>query len=272
MRERSSRLSRSLRILTLFVLFLTHNVGRAQDGDIIPLSRKVGATLDAEEKEILGLFPDIKGFQSAQFSKLGENRYMARIAYLDRTRLRVIKRYFNWRGFQRMKLIADGHPEITDKMREEHRYKLTYLRVHDSLMRIPSSTYCTIRHSSGRRVTGTFVEYRDRTIYFQSPTKIIQFPVTEIESISYRPTIEKGSLVKKVASFAAGGVIGLALGELWNLQSRPAIDIVWHNRFTGIALGLISGSEFYEAVTILTSPKEFIAFSPGEVAKLRVNP
>ena len=118
-------------------------------------------------------------------------------------------------------------------------------------------------------MTGTFVEYRDRTIQFQSPTRKIQFPITEIESITYRPFIDEGNVKKKAVSFLLGVLVGVGLEELWNIQSRPAVDVMWHNRFTGAVLGLISGIELFEAITVLTSPRKFIAFTPEEVAKLK---
>lgn len=236
-----------------------------QKGEIVMLSEKVGTVLDAEEKEILGLFPRIDGFQSAQFTDLGEGRYRVRIVVVDHTRTRVLTRTINWPQFFHMKRIADAHPEITEEMRREHREKLAYLRVHRMVEQIPPSTFCTIRHSSGRRISGSFVGYEEGVITFQSPTRRIRFPVDELESITYRPYIDDGNRVKKALSFALGAAVGLGVGELWNIQSRPSVDLTWHNRFSGAVLGLVSGSELFEAVTILTSPRKFIAFTPENV-------
>ena len=268
-KERSSVSLKIRSLAGLLLFFLFSEIIPSQKGEIIPLSRKVGTTVDAEEREILGLFPDIDGFESAQFFMLSDDRYFAKIVYLDHTRPRTMKRHYTWRQLHRLKYRAGSHPEITEEMRAEHRYKLSYLSVHEMLERIPPSTFCTIRHTSGRRITGTFVDYRDRTIYFQSPTRRIQFPVTQIESISYRPFVDDGNVVKKVVSFLLGAGMGYAVGELWNLQSRPAADVAWNNRFTGLILGLVSGGQMFEAVSIITSPKKFIAFTPEEVAKMK---
>lgn len=238
-----------------------------QNDEIVMLSKKVGTVLDAEEKEILGLFPHVDGFESAQFIDLGGGRYRVKIVMVDHTRSRVLTRTIGWPQFFRMKRVADAHPEITDEMRREHREKLAYLRVRQSVERIPPSTYSTIRHVSGRKIRGTFVSYDKGIISFQAPTRRIRFPLSELESISYRPFIDDGNTVKRALSFALGAVAGLALGELWNQQSRPSTDRVWHNRFSGVILGLVSGSELFEAVTILTSPRKFIAFTQAEVRK-----
>ena len=42
----------------------------AQEGEIVPLSPKVGLLIDAEENQFYEIFPDIKGFESAQFYEL----------------------------------------------------------------------------------------------------------------------------------------------------------------------------------------------------------
>lgn len=268
-KEKYSSLLKAPSFSLLLLVFCIHSFAPAQEADIIVLSRKVGTTLDAEEKEILGLFPDVAGYQSAQFFKIDDDRYLARIVYLDHTQPRILKRYYSWRQLQKMKYIAGSHPEITEEMRAELRHRLSYLRVDEILGQIPQSTFCTIRHANGRKISGNFVEYRDRTICFQSPTRRIRFPITEIESISYRPIIEAENPLKKGISFAAGALAGVGLAELWNVQSRPSIDGVWQNRFTGLALGLLSGNEVFEAFTILTSPKRFIPLTPEEVEKLK---
>ncbi|MFQ6673805.1 MAG: hypothetical protein ACE5GH_03335 [Fidelibacterota bacterium] len=268
-KERSFASLRVHRYLVLLILLLPWTFAGGQQGEIIVLSRKVGTTVDAEEKDILGLFPGVEGFESAQFFKLDGDRYVARIVTLDHTRRRMTKKHYTWKQIQRMKYQVDRYPEITEEVRAEHRYRLSYLSVKETIEQIPPSTFCTIRHVSGRRMTGTFVAYRDRMIHFQSPTKRIAFPITEIESITYRPFVDEGSQRKKAMSFGVGAVLGLGLEELWNLQSRPAADAMWNNRFTGVILGLVSGAEFFEAITILTSPRKFIAFTPEEVARMK---
>lgn len=262
-REKFLHWLKATKIFSLGLFLTIGGIAKAQSPEVIMLSRKVGTVLDAEEKEILGLFPQIDGFESAQFYDLGGGRFRVKIVIVDHTRTRSISRDITWPQFFGMKRIADAHPLITEEMRREHREKLAYLRVEQTVELIPPSTYCSIRHISGRKVTGRFVSYDDGTINFQSPTRRFHFPISELESISYRPFIDDGNPVKKALSFALGGAVGLAFGELWNKQSRPVNDITWNNRFSGIVLGLISGSELFQAVTVLTSPKRFISFTPA---------
>ncbi len=72
--------------LSLFIgiLFFSPNQLYAQEeGKIIIISKRVGEEIDKEERKEFGLFPNIKGFQSAVLHKLPDNRYVFRITYLD---------------------------------------------------------------------------------------------------------------------------------------------------------------------------------------------
>ncbi|MBQ84656.1 MAG: hypothetical protein CMG31_07770, partial [Candidatus Marinimicrobia bacterium] len=113
-------------ILTVF-LFCQFLLA-VQKPEVVVLSIKVGSSIDAAENILMGLFPDIKGFESAQFYKISDNRYMAKIVFMDRSRRRLKKRHYSWKQFQRLKYLAGSHPEITDEQREQQMDYLTYLR------------------------------------------------------------------------------------------------------------------------------------------------
>lgn len=239
-----------------------------EEPEVVVLSIKVGSTVDAAENALMGLFPDIKGFESAQFYKLSDNRYMAKIVFVDRTRRKLKKRHYSWKQFQKLKYRAGSHPAITEEQREKQLDYLTYLRTHNIMEDIPPSTFCTIKHESGQQFIGTFVNYQDRVITFQSLTKRLKFPIEELISISYRPFVDDGQLWKKWLAFGIGALAGTSIAEVWNGQKSPRIDIVWYNRFLGIGIGLLFGSEIFEAVSIITSTGKVIALTPEELAKI----
>ena len=54
-----------------------------QKGEIIPLTKHIGFTLDAEENLYYEVFPDIHNFKSAQFFEINNNRIEARITFID---------------------------------------------------------------------------------------------------------------------------------------------------------------------------------------------
>ncbi len=247
---------------------MCHPLAAQKESDVVVLSIKVGATVDAAENAFMNLFPDVQGFESAQFYKLSENRYVAKIVYVDRTRRKLKKRRYSWKQFQQLKYRAGSHPAITEEQREQQLDYLTYLRTHNIMEDIPPSTFCTIKHESGRRFTGTFVKYENREITFQSLTKRLKFPIEELVSITYRPFVDDGQLWKKWAAFGIGAVAGTSIAEVWNSQKSPRIDIVWYNRFLGMGIGLLFGSEMFEAVSVITSPDQVLALTPEELAKI----
>ncbi|MCH2348248.1 MAG: hypothetical protein MK299_12805 [Pseudomonadales bacterium] len=253
----------------LIVLLSGHFLVAAQEPEIIILSIKVGSSIDAAENILMDLFPDIKGFESAQFYEISENRYMEKIVYVDKSRRRLKKRYFSWKQFQRLKYLAGSHPEITDEQREKQLDYLTYLQVHNIMDDIPPNTFCTLKHSNGQHYTGTFIRYDNRTIIFQTLTQRLQFSIDELESIKYRPFIDDGQPWKKTLAFSVGAIAGLVLAEVWNEQKSPRIDLIWNNRFVGIGVGLLLGMEMFEAVSVLTSPNQVIALTPEELAKMK---
>ena len=258
-------LVKTILTVLLFFQFLL----AVQEPEVVVLSIKVGSSIDAAENILMGLFPDIKGFESAQFYKISDNRYMAKIVFMDRSRRRLKKRHYSWKQFQRLKYLAGSHPEITDEQREQQMDYLTYLRAHNILDDIPPNTFCTLKNARGHRFKGTFIGYDERTVTFQSLTQRLRFPIEDLELIAYRPFIDDGQPWKKFLAFAMGALGGVALAEVWNEQKSPRIDAVWHNRFTGMGVGLLLGMEMFEAVSVLTSPTRYIALTQEELAKMK---
>jgi len=71
--------------LIIYVVLFSFGQISAQEekGEIIIISERVGEEIDIEEKEKYKLFQKIKGFQSAVYIKLPDNRYFLKITYLD---------------------------------------------------------------------------------------------------------------------------------------------------------------------------------------------
>ena len=87
-------------------------------------------------------------------------------------------------------------------------------------------------------------------------------------SITYRKKIRELPKLKGIL-YTLSGLGGVILAEVWNEQTRPRIDQVWHFRFIGTVLGMLAGAETYQAVNIISSPKTFFALTPEEMDKLK---
>ena len=262
------KLSNSLKIIKFIlpVCFLAIVFG--QDGEIIPLSQKVGLTLDAEENLFYNVYSDIDGFESAQFYEISIQTVIARISYVQYSQQKTSKRKYKMMDFLRMKEAVDVQPIITVEDRLLVRENLTYLQTDEILSGIQEDQYVTIYHRSGRRIRGTLKEYGNKNLIIQTPVSLEKIPIWDMESISYREGINYHSNWK-FPLYAFSALAGLILAESWNEQTRPHIDSVWYNRFLGSMAGLLAGSEAFQTFNVLTSPKTFFALTPEEMDRLK---
>lgn len=252
----------------VILIFAVSTLLLADQPEVIPLSDNVGTTLDAEENAILGVFPDIDGFENAQFFQHSINRYSARIVYRERNRQKNIKRKYNFSQFNQLQNKVKNHPEITEEMRAKFHYELSYLRVDDILKSIPPNSFTTVKRYEGLPVTGRYVEFADRKLRLKQVVGEKVIPVTNIEEITYRPIAEEGNTKLQVYTFTAMGIFGLGAGELLNFFGSSTLDETWSRRFSGTILGLVAGMPVYDFVELMTSPKVHIAFAPSEVEGL----
>ena len=165
--------------LKAIVLILTSSAFLlAGQPEVIPLSDNIGTTLDAEENAILGVFPDIEGFENAQFFQHSINRYTSRIVYRERNRQKNIKRKYNFSQFNQMRNKVKDSPEITEEMRAKFHYELSYLRVDDILKSIPSNSFCTVKRYEGLPVTGRYIEFADKKLSLKQVVGEKVIPIT----------------------------------------------------------------------------------------------
>ena len=240
----------------------------AQTPDIIPLSKKVGLTVDAEENVFFRIFPDIDGFYSAQFYEAGKNKIIIQIVFIDFSQRSVRRRSLTMREFIELQHHVDVQPPITDRDREGIRKNLTYLTTVNILESIPPDQFIIIKHRTGKKIRGALIGLEKRQLSIQTPISVETIPIWDMASITYRKKIRELPKLKGFlyALSALGGVI---LAEVWNEQTRPRIDQVWHFRFIGTVLGILTGAETYQAVNIISSPKTFFALTQEEMDKLK---
>ena len=240
----------------------------AQTPDIIPLSKKVGLTVDAEENVFFRIFPDIDGFYSAQFYEAGKNKIIIQIVFIDFSQRSVRRRSLTMREFIELQHHVDVQPPITDRDREGIRKNLTYLTTVNILESIPLDQFIIIKHRTGKKIRGALIGLEKRQLSIQTPISVETIPIWDMASITYRKKIRELPKLKGFlyALSALGGVI---LAEVWNEQTRPRIDQGWHFRFIGSVLGILTGAETYQAVNIISSPKTFFALTPEVMDKLK---
>lgn len=265
MMVRSSNLFQ-VRILFTILLFLT--ILFSQEGEIIPLSQKVGMTLDAEENLFYQVFTDINGFENAQFYELNPHTILINISFVEFSQQKTAKRKIPMIDFLKMKEHVDLQSTITDQDRKNIHLNLTYLDTDQILSHIKPDQFVKVAHRSGRTIRGTLKSYGDKMIHIQTPVALESIPIWDMSAISYRENfIEKKNW--KLPIYGLTALFAVSMAEVWNEQTRPENEYIWHFRFLGSVLGLLAGSEVYRTVNVLISPKTLFSLTPEEMNKLK---
>ena len=157
--------------LFFFIAFIN-----AQTPDIIPLSKKVGLTVDAEENIFYRIFNDIDGFFSAQFYEVGNNKIVVQIVFVDFSQKSVRRRTMKMKEFIDLQHHVDAQPFITDIDREAISKNLTYLTTIDIIESIPHDQFIVIKHRSGKKIRGSVLGIEDRLISIQTPISVETIP------------------------------------------------------------------------------------------------
>lgn len=238
-----------------------------QQGEVLPLTKHVGYTLDAEENQYYEVFPEISNFESAQFFEINNNRIEARISFVEYTRIKVSRRAYTQKEFIDLQIRLNQMPEITEEIRESFRKNLTYLRTEEILENIQTGQYVSVKHRNGKWVRGTLLSYQKERLLLQTPFAIKQIPISKMERINYREKIIQRP-EWKMHFYGLAAVLGFGLMESWNRQTQPAWGQQWHNRFLGAIFGLIAGAEVYDTSMILLSKKTQFGLTPAELDKI----
>jgi hypothetical protein len=238
-----------------------------QKGEVIPLTKHIGFTLDAEENRHYNVFSDIPNFESAQFFEVKANRIVVRISFVDFTKIKISRRAFTLRELTDLQFRINQKPQITDDIRESFRKNLTYLRTKEVLENIPKGQYVSVKHTNGKLIRGTLLSYRKERLVLQTPFAVKQIPITKMERIDFRETIISKP-EWKLTVYGLAALMGLGLMESWNRQTNPEWGYKWHNRFMGAIFGLFTGAEVYDTSMILLSKKTQFGLTPAELDKL----
>ncbi len=234
------------------------------------MTKHIGHTLDAEENLYYNVFSNVPNFNNAQFFQVKPNRIVARISYIDYTKIKITRKSYSLRKFTDLQIRMDKKPKITDKIRESFADNLTYLRTKKILENIPSGQYVSVKTRSNKWVKGTLLSFKKNTLSLQTPFSIKKIPMTQMERINYRETIIDRQ-DWKIYFYGIAAIIGFTLLETWNQQTTPESGIKWHNRFSGAIFGLISGAEVYDTSMILLSKKTQFRLTAKELDKLSLN-
>jgi len=220
----------------LIGLFLLLNGLSAQSGEVVPLSPKVGSTISAPENRYYRIFPDIKGFESAQIFDIGNERYSIRIVWYDHGRMRVTKRTWNLRTFVEIQTRVGETIPPSDRLPKEESLEqegantINYsdLSLHSEIL---------IKPVKGRRFTGTILSHESNKLTLQTWKTQRTIHIKDIVSVTILDTSYDQSFWLKVV-YGFSGLVGVGFAESLNSVANVKGDRRWYNRFLGLSFGL----------------------------------
>lgn len=234
-----------------------------QSGEIVALTPEIGSLIDPAENSFYRIFPDVKGFKSAQIYQLADQTFLVKIIFVEYAANRAAQRRLSLMDFVVLQNRVGSMGAITPADRNRLEEGFTYLHTRDVLAGIPENEFVTVKHRGGRTIRGTLLQYRDPVLEIQTPFKVESIPLWQINSIAYRSEITRRPTWSKFVFFAGAGM-GLGIAELWNENRRPNQDMIWYNRLIGVMLGALMKNELQQIVETIFSPKSHFALTEPE--------
>jgi len=238
----------------------------AAQNQVTILSPKIGSVIDIDENEFYGIFPNTRGFESAQIYMADGHVYEARIAQSKQGKIFTTSKFIPMEEYAKLQVSVNSQPELTEERRKLIRENLFYLRVPTILEEIEKPQYVKLKVVGGKKIKGTLVKFQNDTVHVQTAIKMLNLDIHELESISYRLSTADVLVLKPIIRYVST-IIGLGFGEYWNEQRNPELDQRWYYRFFGITGGLIVSGEIYDAIATMISPTETFALTESEFNK-----
>lgn len=252
--ERLSDLLKVRSTIPVLVVLLSAGL-YCQDWEIIPLSKKVGVVLDAEENQFYSVYPDIKGFESAQYYQLDENTISVRIVFINRGITKTSNRKMSLKSFIALQNTINSMKEITEKDREILRSDLLYLQIDRILSTIPAGRYVIISRITGWKVRGTLSSYDSKDLVLNTMLRKKSVPITDLETISIRQEVKARPKLKWVVP-AVLGAVGFTFAGIIVSEKDIGTDRETYTRFAGATLALAATGTVIEAIQAFLTPME----------------
>ena len=235
------------------------------------VSEKVGTEIDIHENRFYRIFPDEKGFLSAQIVDIGNGKFRITIVKQIQGMETTVRRYIDQSEFQKIQNKVDHLPDFTKERKIEMYEGMDFIRAEKIINDIPKPQFIVIKHSDNKKLRGTLLKVEDNILYVQGPSIIEKISLSDLDRISYRDSFGKYDKYKNYF-FVGTGFLGFIGAYSYNSQRAviyndyniPRNDIAFYRYLNGIILGLIFSSEVFDAVSTLLTSSETIILSEAE--------
>ncbi len=231
------------------------SIGSAQTGEIVSLSENVGTVIDLEENYFYGVFPDIDGFESAQFYEVNPDLYIARVVAMDYSRRKVIQKKYDLRGFFDIQTYVGQQPMITEEDRANAGIDISFLHGDKILSEIETGTKVTIRRKKGLWISGSLLFYEDHILHLKTLWGKRTVPIYDIKRIAYRESVIDRTSWKPYI-YGVTAALGVSAAEAWTQSRDHRTEIVWFHRSVGVVGGLFFAPQLYRKINVIFTPKK----------------
>ena len=235
------------------------------------VSEKVGTEIDIHENRFYRIFPDEKGFLSAQIVDVGNGKFRITIVKQIQGMETMVRRYIDQSEFQKIQNKVNQLPVFTKERKIEMYEGMDFIRAEKIINDIPKPQFIVIKHSDNKRLKGTLLKVEDNVLYVQGPSLVEKINLSDLDRISYRKSFGKYDRYKNYF-FVGTGILGFVVAYGYNSQRAviyndyniPRNDIAFYRYLNGVILGLIFSSEVFDAISTLLTSSETIILSEAE--------
>ena len=243
--------------------------------EIIILSDKVGSLIDIHENRFYKIFPNEKGFVSAQIYSSEDDKFKILIEKkIGSGSSKNIVKYISESKLNELKTIINLQPLLTDKDKTAMYKGMDFLRAEKILLEIPKPQYVVINYSDDKKVKGTFLKMENNVLFIQTPSAVQELKLESLDRLRYRTSIIKKSKTFNYVAYATT-ITGVLISNVFN-SMRPATftdyglergDIKVYRQILGGIIGLIFSGEVFDALSTLSTPMDTIILSEAEYDK-----
>ena len=235
------------------------------------VSEKVGAEIDIHENRFYRIFPNEKGFISAQIINVGEGKFRVAIVKQIDGKETKVRRYIDQIEFDKIQNKIVKLPDFTKERKIEMYEGMDFLKAEKIINDIPKPQFVVVKHGDNKKLRGTLLKVENNILHIQGPSLVEKISLSSLDKISYRQSFGKYDKYKNYF-FVGTGILGLTGAYGYNSQRAviyndyniPRNDIVFYRYLNGIILGLIFSSEVFDALSTLLTSSETIILSEAE--------
>ncbi|MDD5766661.1 MAG: hypothetical protein PHW79_10515 [Candidatus Marinimicrobia bacterium] len=251
-------------LLTLYTIFSLEYLSA---GEYIVVHRKVGATIDLEERIHFNLFTDMPTFRSAQFFQSEADSVTGVFELFSEKGNQTFTRQFSPMEIYLLASKIDRQDSLSISNRQYIQTRYQPLFTNEFIKKIPERSLCQIRSRDKSVIEGAYYRTTGNFIQIWQDKKVVTIPTSQILKIKYWDDVYDSRAVYwgTVACFVILGVASSEVGCRW-LTIQP--EDRWIYDLAGSSVGAAIGHTVSPFVNELFLPKTVINFNLNKIKRL----